>query len=192
MSPVAREVVALTLEQWASLSEEEPGEFVAGFLEEEEVPDLAHESVVAWLIATLKMWLAGRGGFVFGSEVKFAVTPSRGRKSDVSVYFPGRTGLPRRGVVRIPPDVMIEVLSEGRRDAHRDRIDKPDEYAAFGVRWYWLFDPAGRTLEVFELGADGRYVRAFAAASGKLQAPGCDGLVLDLDELWAEVDRLDE
>jgi Uma2 family endonuclease len=180
------------MEEWASLSEEEPGEFVAGFLEEEEVPDLAHESVVAWLIATQKMWLAGRGGFVFGSEAKFAVTPSRGRKPDASVYFPGRTGLPRRGVVRLPPDVMVEVLSEGPRDARRDRIDKPDEYAAFGVRYYWLFDPVGRTFEVFELGADGRYVRALAAASGKVSAPGCDGLVLDLDALWSEVDRLEE
>ena len=87
---------------------------------------------------------------------------------------------------------MIEVLSEGQRDARRDRIDKPDEYAAFGVRYYWLFDPVGRTLEVFELGEDSRYVRALAAATGKVNAPGCEGLVLDLDELWAEIDRLEE
>ena len=33
MFPVAREAVALTLEEWASLPEEEPGEFVAGSLE---------------------------------------------------------------------------------------------------------------------------------------------------------------
>jgi len=192
MSPVARAAVAMTLEEWASLSEDEPGEFVAGFLEEEEVPDLAHESVVVWSTATLRTWLTGRGGFVFGSEAKFAVLPSRGRKPDASVYLPGRTGLPRRGVVRVPPDIMIEVLSEGPRDARRDRIDKPDEYAAFGVRWYWLFDPLARTFEVFELGADGRYVRALAAATGKVNVPGCDGLVLDLDDLWSEVDRLDE
>src|SRR5690606_31439128 len=122
----------------------------------------------------------------------FAVTPYRGRKADASVYFPGRSGLPRRGVVRVPPDVMIEVLSGEPSDARRDRIDKPDEYAAFGVPWYWLFDPAGRTFEVFELAGDGRYVRALAAAVGKVEVPGCSGVVLDLDELWGEVDRLDE
>jgi len=192
MSQNAPAAVALTMEEWASLSEEESGEFVAGFLEEEEVPDLAHELVVVWLTATLRAWLAARGGFVFGSEAKFAVMPSRGRKPDASVYFPGRTGLPRHGVVRIPPDVMIEVLSEGPRDARRDRIDKPDEYAAFGVPWYWLFDPVGRTFEAFELGADGRYVRALAAAVGKVNVPGCEGLVLDLDAVWSEIDRLEE
>jgi hypothetical protein len=30
----------MTLEQWAALSEDESGELVAGFQEEEEVPDL--------------------------------------------------------------------------------------------------------------------------------------------------------
>lgn len=96
MFPVAREAVALTLEEWASLPEEEPGEFVAGSLEAEEVPGLAHESVVAWLIGALRAWLAGRGGFVFGSEAKFAVAPYRGRKADASVYFPDMFARSRR------------------------------------------------------------------------------------------------
>ena len=182
----------MTLDEWAALPEDEPGELVAGFLEEEEVPDLAHESVVVWLIVTLKAWLAGRGGYVFGSQAKYAVAAARGRKPDVSVYFPGIKALPRRGVVDIPPDIVIEVLSSAPRDARRDRIEKPNEYAAFGVRFYWLFDPEARTLEVFELGADGRYVRALAEATGKLNMPGCEELVIDLDDLWSEIDRLEE
>lgn len=181
----------MTLEEWAGLDEDEPGELVDGLLEKAEVPDPAHELVVAWLVRILGVWLAGRGGFVFGSGVKFAVAPSRGRMPDVSAYLPGRTGIPRRGVVRDAPDVVVEIVSDTPRDARRDRVEKPDEYAAFGVRFYWLIDPIARTLEVFELGADGRYVRALAAASGKVNAPGCEGLVLDLDELWAEIDRLD-
>jgi Uma2 family endonuclease len=182
----------LSLDEWAGLEEDEPGEFVDGWLAEEEVPDLAHESVVAWLIGVLRAWLIARGGFVFGSEAKFALSGSRGRKPDVTAYLPGRTGLPRRGVVRVPPDIAVEVLSEAPRDARRDRIEKPDEYARFGIHWYWLIDPHARTFEVFELGADGRYVRALAASSGCLRIPRCDGLELDLDQLWAEIDRLEE
>lgn len=182
----------LTLDEWGNLEEDEPGELVDGFLTEEEVPDLTHESVVSWLIGVLRAWLIPRGGFVFGSEAKFAVTPSRGRKPDVTAYLPGRTGLHRKGVVRVPPDIVIEVVSETARDARRDRVEKPDECAAFGVRWYWLIDPPRRTLEVLELGADRRYVRALAASEGRVTPPGCDGLIIDLDDLWREIDRLEE
>src|ERR1051326_9318052 len=40
----------LTFEEWAAMDEDEPGEWVDGRLEEEEVPDLIHELVVSWLI----------------------------------------------------------------------------------------------------------------------------------------------
>jgi hypothetical protein len=48
-------------------------------------------------------------------------------------------------------------------------------------------------IEMFELGSDGRYVRALAAAGGVLSdVPGCEGLTLELDSLWAELDRLED
>ena len=131
-----------------------------------------------------------RAGIVLASGVEFAIGPRTGRKVDVSVYFAGRKPEPN-GVVRVPPDIVIEVSSPESRDKRRDRIEKMDDYAAFGVRWYWLGDPQWRTFEIWELGGDGRYVRACAAIGGRVDpAPGCEGLALDLDELWAKVDEL--
>lgn len=180
----------MTFEEWAALPEDEPGELVDGRLEEEEVPDLVHELVVSWLVHVLRSWL-GRGGFVFGSEAKYAVRPDRGRKPDVAVYL-GSDGsrLPRHGVVRVPPDIVVEVVSPSPRDERRDRIEKMDEYAAFGVTFYWILDPNLQSLEVFEL-SGGRYARAARATEGRMeQVPGCLGLGIDLDELWAELSRL--
>jgi Uma2 family endonuclease len=180
----------MTLEEWASLPEDEPGELVDGRLEEEEVPNLVHEAVVAWLIWVLKSWL-GRNGFVFGSEAKYAVRANRGRKPDVAVYLTDDgSRLPRDGIVRVPPDIVVEVVSPSPRDERRDRIEKMDEYAAFGVRFYWILDPGLQSLEIFEL-VGGRYARAARATEGRMEpVPGCAGLAVNLDELWNDLSRL--
>jgi len=172
------------------MSEDEPGELVDGRLEEEEMPDFVHELIVTWLAHSLRSWLAGRGGFVGGSDAKFAVAPRRGRKPDLSVYLPGGTRPPRRGLVRVPPDIVVEVLSPRPADVRRDRRDKMHDYAAFGVRWYWLVDPDARSLEVFERGDDGLYVRALGVGDAAAAVPGCEGLTLDLPALWREADAL--
>ena len=98
----------MTLEQWAELPEEESGELIDGFLLEEEVPDPVHELAVAWLVVLFGNWLRGKGGFVFGSEVKLRISQERGRKADVVVYLPGRPPPPRRGLLTEPPDVVVE------------------------------------------------------------------------------------
>ena len=180
----------MSLAEWAALSEDDEGELVDGLLVEEEVPEPEHEVIISWLIGALRLWVIQRGGFVFGSELKLAVRARRGRKPDLSVYLPDGPVPRRRGVVRVPPGIIVEVISASPRDVRRDRIEKPDEYAAFGVSFYWLIDPAARTLEIFELGADGRYARALGASEGTIDVPGCAELRLDLDALWAEVDRL--
>jgi Uma2 family endonuclease len=70
--------------------------------------------------------------------------------------------------------------------------EKLVDYAAFGVAWYWLLDPQLRSLEILELDGQGRYLHALGASSGTLEkVPGCEGLRLDLDALWAAIDALE-
>ncbi len=182
----------MTLDQWAAMDEDEEGELVDGVLVEEEMPGWDHELVVTWLSRILGNYLAERGGFVFGSEGKFAVRPRRGRKPDISVYLPGRKPPKMPRACDVPPDIVIEIVSPLARDQRRDRVEKVVDYAAFGVRWYWLVDPSLRTFEILELGADGRYAHAASATDQRLDSvPGCDGLALDVPALWAEIDRLE-
>lgn len=181
----------MTLAQWADMAEDEPGELVDGRLVEEEDVGALHDAIAAWFVWVLKSWLASRGGFVLVSDTRFGVSARRGRKPDVSVYFAGRKPQ-AQGLVTTPPDIMIEVISARPKDARRDRVEKTNEYAGFGVRFYWIVDPALRSFEVFELGADGRYVKALGVASGVVnEVPGCEGLRIDLDALWSEASRLE-
>jgi Uma2 family endonuclease len=178
----------MTLAEWAALDEDVEGELVDGVLEEEEVPSFLHEVVVAWLIRTLGAWAARGRAVVAASETKIAVGARRGRKPDLSLYLPGAMPSSSDAVVRVPPHVVVEVASPRPRDVRRDRVEKPADYARARVRFYWIVDPQLRSLEIFELGRDGRYAMALAASRGRVRAPGCPGLAIDLDALWKETD----
>jgi Uma2 family endonuclease len=181
----------MTDAEWVALSEDETGELVDGELVEEEVPSWAHEAVVVWLIRLLGAWASERSAFLAASEAKYLVRRGRGRKPDLSLFLSGSRPPPRRGPLRRPSDLMVEVVSEDPKDARRDRIDKMAEYASFGVRWYWIVDPQIRTFEIFQLGDDGNYARIVGVSAGRVEpVPGLEGLALDLDSLWGELDRL--
>ena len=183
----------MTLDEWAALSEDEPGEWVDGFLVEEEMPDYVHEIVIGWLVRVLGNWSAAHGALVAGSGAKFRVTPNRGRMPDVTVYLHGDTKPPKRGLITTPPSIAVEVVSSDPRDERRDRVEKLAEYAEFGIRWYWIVDPELRTFEILERKPEGRYLRAIAVTEGTIDhVPGCEGLQIAVSELWMQVDRLDD
>jgi Uma2 family endonuclease len=143
----------VTFEEWGALPEDEEGELVDGVLVEEEVPTFVHEAVVALLAALFQNGLGGGRGAVGGSEAKFKVSSQRGRKPDLFVYLPGSRLPPGRArVIDLPPDIMIEVVSQ----------------------------------------RDGRYAHAVDVTSGRVEpVPGCPDLGVDVDAIWAEVERLE-
>jgi len=181
----------VTLDEWVTLPEDVPGEFVDGRLVEEEVPDYLHEVLVAWLARVLGNWAEDVGAIVGASDAKLTLSSRRGRKADLTVYLAGRRP-PPRGVNTVPPDLAVEVVSPSPRDQRRDRFEKMEEYARFGIRFYWLVDPQQRTVEIYEQGADRLYGRRVQAGSGSLHdVPGCPGLTLDLDAMWSKIDALE-
>lgn len=178
---------ALSLEEWLALDEDEAGEWVDGLLVDEEASDYTHELTISWLIRAVAFWLAGRG-YLIGSETRVLTTPRTGRRPDLSFILPGNPPPPATGPLRTAPDVVIEVVTPTPRDERRDRIEKMAEYASFGVPYYWLVDPALSGFEIFERTPRGYYQRLVGISGGRIEdVPGCAGLVLDVDALWAEL-----
>jgi Uma2 family endonuclease len=182
----------LSLADWFALPEEELGELVDGRLVEEEVPSYIHEILVILLGSLLRAWAAPRGGFVGGSDTKLAVGPRQGRRPDLTVYLAGTPLPPPSGIITQPPDIAVEIVSPTPRDGRRDRVEKVADYAAFRVRYYWILDPQLRSLEILKLGPQGRYEHLLGATEGQIEIPGCEGFVLDLDAVWAEIERFEQ
>ncbi len=181
----------MSLEEWYALPEDEPGELVDGRLVEEEVSSYVHEFLVLLLGRAIGDWVLPRGGVLGGSNAKLGIGPRRGRKPDLTVYFPESKPPPATGIIKVPPDIAVEIVSASPRDVKRDRVEKMDDYAAFGIQYYWIVDPVSHTLEIFELQQGCRYVRVLAKADGTIEPiPGCEGLAIDLDSLWHNVQRL--
>ena len=183
----------MTVDQWATLEEDAEGELVDGQLVAEEDVTWMHDETVAWLVSVLWPWVRSVGGRVTTSDVRYGISADRGRTPDLSMFLPGTPMPPRAAsLLRCPPTIAVEVLSPRPSDIRRDRIEKMQDYAQFGVTWYWLVDPNVHLVEIYRLHPDGANVRVLGATTGRVAVPGCEGLALDLDDLWQTVDGPDE
>lgn len=83
------------------------------------------------------------------------------RKAD-RVVWAGLGRLPKRNEV---PTIVVEFVSEGKRNWLRDYETKRDEYLAYGVVEYWIFDRFERSLTVYKRGDRKPRKRVFRESS---------------------------
>ncbi len=89
-------------------------------------------------------------GMVLGTDGPFRLRIGRLRMPDVSFlswdHFPGRV-LPEDPVLRIAPDLAVEILSKS--NTRREMQRKLEEYFAAGTRLVWYVDPPKQSARVF-------------------------------------------
>ncbi len=91
--------------------------------------------------------------------------------------------MPDTAFFTLPPDWVCEVLSPGT--ARTDRADKMPIYAAQGMPFLWLIDPAPRTLEVFVL-REGRWsLEHVYQQDDEVRAVPFEAIAFPLADLWS-------
>lgn len=88
------------------------------------------------------------------------------------------------GGVHGAPDLVVEILSPAT--ASRDQVFKRKLYGKYGVREYWVADPASSTIEVLALGASGLDTTRVFPTGAVVVSPLLPDLVLPVDEVFAE------
>ncbi len=59
------------------------------------------------------------------------------------------------GKFNAAPDLLIEILSYGKKDIERDRVIKRELYGKYRVKEYWIVDGMFNTIEVYRLTGEG-------------------------------------
>lgn len=72
-------------------------------------------------------------------------TEKNRRRADRVIW----AGLGRQPRLNGVPTIVVEFVSEGKRDRKRDYEEKRDEYMEIGVSEYWIIDRFQRTLTVY-------------------------------------------
>ncbi len=69
----------------------------------------------------------------------------------------------------------------------RDRVEKLDLYAKYGVAEYWIVDPQSQHIE-FLINESGRFV-VESPANDRYQSRRLPEVEIQIAEFWREVDR---
>jgi Uma2 family endonuclease len=92
--------------------------------------------------------------------------------------------LPEAAWFELPPDWACEILSPAT--ARVDRMLKMPRYAANGVAYCWLVDPAARTLEAFKLSAGQWLLQGAFVDEAEISVEPFDAIAFPLSALWAD------
>jgi Uma2 family endonuclease len=154
-------------------------ELVWGVVREPPAPMYGHQSVLTRLTSLLYGYVTAHGlGQVCVAPVDVILDRDKALvvQPDLVFVAEGRLNIIDRRIWGAP-DLVVEVISP--RTGRRDRIVKLDWYRRYGVKEYWIVDPAARRIDVVSWPAarmrrrrasGGRRVRSEVLADLRLSA----------------------
>jgi len=152
-------------------------------------PNFLHQTISALLTGILMRAARESGGRACASPIDVVLAEHTILQPDL-IYV----GKARRQIVKKQiqgaPDLVIEILSES--NSRRDRVDKLNLYAEFGVAEYWIIDPDGQQFDFLlhnrKKGTDGKF-EIQTQHDDCYQSPRLPELTIQLADFWKEVQQ---
>ena len=167
------------------LPEGAPVELIHGRFVVSPSPLSLHQTIVVLLTEKFSAVARRTGGVALCAPMDVILSDSTILQPDVLYIAKERRGIVQKRVEG-PPDLVVEIISG---TARRDRVEKLDLYARYGVAEYWIVDPEAQTVD-FLLNENGRFV-VQSAVRDRYQSSRLPEIEIQLAEFWREVvDRL--
>ena len=171
-----------TYEEYYRLDDDQRYELIEGNLLMSPAPDTWHQNWLNDINLFLSQFVKQRKlGRIFIAPIDVVFDPENTVQPDIVFVSAANADMVQRRAIFGTPDLLIELVSPS--SVKRDRYDKKDLYARFGVKEYWIGDPANKSLEILTL-KEGRYeLHCAAEEKGKLTSLVLAGLEFDLTEI---------
>jgi Uma2 family endonuclease len=171
-----------TYEEYYRLDDDQRYEIIEGTLLMAPAPDTWHQDWSRKLFRLVDQFVTrNKSGEVYYAPFDVVLDSENTVQPDLFFIAAANVGIIKPRAIFGTPDLMIELISPS--SVRRDRYDKKDLYARFGVKEYWIGDPANQSLEILTL-KDGRYeLHCSAETSGKLNSLVLPGLEFDLAQI---------
>lgn len=164
-------------------------ELARGVVEVTDIPNRPHARVAQEISLALSVYVAAHRERVrymaSGSGAKIELPEQESeRHPDISLYL---TEWPESDYPwdKWVPDIVIEVVSSGKKAHRRDHITKRQEYLAAGVREYWIVDLHDQAIVQLDRHGD-RWKEQRLAAGATLRTPRLPGFALDVATIFVD------
>ena len=171
-----------TYSDYLELDSDQRYELIEGDILMAPAPDMEHQGISRELEFSLWQHVKTRdSGQVFDAPIDVVLDEKNVVQPDLVFVARERLGILQKRGIMGSPDVVVEILSPS--SFYRDRYEKKALYERFGVKEYWIVDPANGTIEVFVLGETGYNLFSFAAEKGMVRSQVIEGYEVDVAEV---------
>lgn len=182
----------LSAEQFVAwvLRENCKAEWVAGEVIPMAPANFEHTNVRRWFDHVLSAFVRQRAlGIVMDDFLLRITQAQRFRIPDLMFIAQARQAIIGDTMLSEPPDLIVEVISPD--SAARDWREKYLEYEQFGVREYWIIDPALRVVEAYALNDTARY-RKLPISEQRIHSTVVEGFWILPEWLWNDTRPAEE
>ena len=141
----------LTYEDYCQIPDDENRyEVIDGVLYMSPSPIVRHQLILSNLSSLLWNWTKkAKTGVLLFAPMDVVLSEHNVVQPDILFVSNERASIIEEKNVQGPPDLLIEILSEGNR--RHDEVRKRVLYESFGVQEYWVVDPVLETIKVYRL-----------------------------------------
>lgn len=183
MAYPAEKKTKYTYEDYLKMPEDKRYELIGGELIMVPAPTTRHQRISLRLAYLLVKYNEENNiGEVFEAPTDVYLDEENVVQPDILFISKERQEIITEANIKGAPDMVIEIVSPS--SGYYDLVAKKKIYARFGVKEYWIVDPAERTVDIHQLEEDRYKVTKSLSEDDELTSDIFPGLLISLKQLF--------